>query len=406
RGAPMSPNTHASADRHERRAVVLGGGYAGVMAANRLTRKHDLTVTMINPRSSFVERIRLHQHAAGTYAAARGLREVLSDPVDLITDTVTRIDTPARRLELASSGSIDYDYLVYAAGSGNRPGGTADVPGGDLTYRIGVLEEAQRLQAALHETPASAPVTVVGGGLTGIETAAELAGGGRRVSLLCGGVLAPSLHPRARQRLRHGLARLGVEVREGSGSRAVAVEVGHIELDDGRRLLSEVTVWAAGFAAADLAARSGLRTDAAGRLRTDETLTSIDDLRIVAAGDAAAPSGLPVRMSCQAAMQLGPQAAETVLPRIAGRQPPPIGVAFVSQCVSLGRKAGLMQLTRRDDSPIRLHMGGRAGAVVKETICSGILTQLRFEARHPGRMKWWQTDPRRQRRLASATSQS
>src|SRR5699024_2211324 len=130
----MSPNTHASADRHGRRAVVLGGGYAGVMAANRLTRKHDLTVTMINPRSSFVERIRLHQHAAGTYAAARNLREVLSDPVDLITDTVTRIDPAARRLELASGGSIDYDYLVYAAGSGNRPGGTADVAGGELAY--------------------------------------------------------------------------------------------------------------------------------------------------------------------------------------------------------------------------------------------------------------------------------
>src|SRR5699024_7378954 len=195
--------------------------------------------------------------------------------------------------------------------------------------------------------PDAAPVAVIGGGLTGIETAAELAGGGRRVSLLCGGVLGPSLHPRARQRLRQALGTLGVEVREGSGSRAVAVEVGHIELDGGRRLPSEVTIWAAGFTASDLGARSGLRTDAAGRLRTDETLTSIDDPRIVAAGDAAAPSDLPLRMSCQAAMQRGPQAAETVLRRLAGKPPRPIGVAFVGQCLSLGRKAGLIQLTRR-----------------------------------------------------------
>ncbi|EUA29995.1 NADH dehydrogenase domain protein [Mycobacterium xenopi 4042] len=79
-----------------------------------------------------------------------------------------------------------------------------------------------------------------------------------------------------------------------------------------------MTVWTAGFGVPDLAARSGLSTDALGRLLTDETLTSIDDPRIVAAGDAAAPSGQPLRMSCQAAGPLGVQAANTVLARIAG----------------------------------------------------------------------------------------
>jgi choline dehydrogenase-like flavoprotein len=45
--------------------VVISGGYAGVMAANRLTRREDVTVTLINPRTSFVERLRLHQLVAG-----------------------------------------------------------------------------------------------------------------------------------------------------------------------------------------------------------------------------------------------------------------------------------------------------------------------------------------------------
>lgn len=43
--------------------VVIGGGYAGVMAANRMTRR-GVTVTLINPRPAFVERIRLHQRQA------------------------------------------------------------------------------------------------------------------------------------------------------------------------------------------------------------------------------------------------------------------------------------------------------------------------------------------------------
>ena len=49
--------------------VVIGGGYAGVMAANRLTQRDHVTVTLINPRPSFVERLRLHQLAGGSHEA-------------------------------------------------------------------------------------------------------------------------------------------------------------------------------------------------------------------------------------------------------------------------------------------------------------------------------------------------
>jgi NADH:ubiquinone reductase (H+-translocating) len=57
-------------------------------------------------------------------------------------------------------------------------------------------------------------------------------------------------------------------------------------------------------------------------------LTSVDDRRFVAAGDSAAPSDLPVRLSCQAAGPQGAQAADTVLSRIAGEQPVPINLGF------------------------------------------------------------------------------
>jgi len=119
-----------------------------------------------------------------------------------------------------------------------------------------------------------------------------------------------------------------------------------VVLADGALLPSAVTVWTAGFGVPELAARSGLRTDELGRLLTDETLTSVDDPRIVAAGDAAAPSGQPLRMSCQAAIPLGAQAANTVLSRIAGTPPAVINQAFTGQCVSIGRSYATVQLAR------------------------------------------------------------
>ena len=117
---------------------------------------------------------------------------------------------------------------------------------------------------------------------------------------------------------------------------------------------ARVTIWTAGFGVPELAAASGLHTDALGRLLTDETLTSVDDSRIVAAGDAAAPSGQPLRMSCRAAGPLGAQAANTVLSRIAGTEPAVIDQAFAGSCVSLGRHAATIQLARKDDTAVNL----------------------------------------------------
>ena len=72
--------------------VVVGGGYSGVMAANRLTQRDDVTVTLINPRPKFVERIRLHQLVGGSNDAVVDYREILAPTVGLMVDTATRID--------------------------------------------------------------------------------------------------------------------------------------------------------------------------------------------------------------------------------------------------------------------------------------------------------------------------
>lgn len=384
--------------------VVIGGGYAGVLAANRLTHRDDITVTLVNARSSFVDRIRLHQLVGGSHDAIVDYRDVLDDGVRLVVDTATRIDASERTVQLASGRPLAYDYLIYAVGSHNAE---PSVPGaGQFAHPIATLEAAQQLRQVLDDTPFDAPVTVVGAGPTGIETAAELAELGRHVTLVCGETLGPYLHPKGRRSVAHQLARLGVSVVDGQGTRVVEVSRDAVRLADGRELASAVTIWAAGFGVPDLATRSGLTTDAAGRLIADETLTSVDDDRILAAGDSASPSGLPYRMSCQAAVQLGPHAAGTVLSRVDGEDPEPAALAMTSQCISLGRHAGIYQLARPNDTAVGFYIGGRAAALVKEFICSGIVWALGYEGRHPGSVHYpgWARDHRRARLLAGTSA--
>jgi NADH:ubiquinone reductase (H+-translocating) len=368
------------------KVVVIGGGYAGTLAANRLQQNTGIDITLVNPRPKFVQRLRLHQFVAGTGDATADYGSLLGDGVHLVVDSATRIDTAARKVVLESGGALDYDYVIYAVGS------TAEVSAGvfgaaEFAYPLAEFEPAQRLRAAIEASHPDAPITVVGAGLTGIEVAAELTEQGRNVTLVCGGRLAPSFGEPARRSVANWFARNGVEVLD--TAEVVEVRPDAVVFADGTVRPSALTVWTAGFGVPELANRSGLRTDALGRLVTDETLTSVDDDHIVAAGDCGAPSGEALRMACYTAGPTAAAAADTVLSRIAGVRPAPFGLAFVASNVGLGRRAAVGQFTRKDDTPVDFHIRGRLPALIKEAVTKGTLWGLRREARKPGSSVWY-----------------
>lgn len=380
--------------------VVVGGGYAGVMAANRLAGRAGVTVTVINPRPVFVPRLRLHQLVGGTHEAVTDFETVLADGVRLVVTAAERIDATARRVILADGDSLGYDYLIYAIGSTDA---APVVPGAaEFAYPLATLESARRLRSVLDDTPVSAAVTVVGGGPTGIETAAELAEQGRPVTLVCGAELLPYLHAKARRTGRKYLTDLGVTIVAGPEAVVTAVTPHAVQLADGRTVDSRVTIWTAGFGVPDLAARSGLRTDAAGRLLTDETLTSVDDERILAAGDCSAPSGVPFRMSAYAAGCLGAHAADTLTARLTGDRPEPIDLSLAAMCLSFGRRAGIFQISRKDDTALPLYFPGRAGKKLKEFACRSSVAHLVTEASKPGSHHWPKDGKHRPTLLAAA----
>ncbi|GAB3992530.1 FAD-dependent oxidoreductase [Glycomyces albus] len=375
------------------RIIVVGGGYAGVLAANRLTQRDDVSVTLINSRSTFVQRLRLHQFVTGSDEAVVHYRKVLADPVRLVVDEVTGIDATGRAVTLSDGRAVGYDYLVYAVGSASPE---PRVPGArEFAHRMDTLEEAQRLRSALDDVPETAPLTVVGGGPTGVETAAELAEQGRRVTLVCGGELVPYLHRRARRTAAKRLAELGVTVLEGPDKKVAEVSRETVLLTGGETLPSQLTVWTVGFGVPDLAARSGLSTDADGRMLTDETLTSVDDDRIVAAGDAVAPSDTPFRKSAYSAGCLGGHAADTILARIAGKRPEPLNLSFNAMCVSLGGRTGIFQIGNRDDVATGVYIPGRAGSALKRLSYKASIKHLIDEARKPGSHTWPKGEKRR-----------
>lgn len=380
---------------HRHRVVVVGAGYAGVLAANRILSSRraedpaqNCSITVINPRDEFVERIRLHEVAAGTRStAALPLRELLHPGAEVVVGTARLIDPDRRRVDVAvgdATATVGYDTLVYAVGSTTARA----VPGvGEFTHHAGDADAAADLCTALAALAPTSVVRVVGGGSTSVEIASEIAGArpDLAVGLVAGGDVLGFMRPTARRRILRTLDRLGVTWRE--DTRVTQVRDRELRTADGTVLPFDVCVWAAAFEVPDLAGRSGLVTDAAGRLRVDATLTSLDHPDIVGAGDAvvAPPEvGAHLRMACATALPLGGHAAATVLARMRGEELPVLSVGFAAQCMSLGRGAGYFQLVRADDSPRPLALSGRLGATAKESICTMTVDKLRAERTRPG----------------------
>ncbi|WP_067143469.1 NAD(P)/FAD-dependent oxidoreductase [Microtetraspora malaysiensis] len=345
------------------RVVVVGAGYAGTIAANRLARKvKEAEITVINPRSDFVERVRLHEQIAGTGAAATPLTSMLSEGVAWRMGTVDKIGDD--QVILGDGASLGFDYLFLAVGSTVAP-----LPG---TVPVGTWEGAEEARAALAELPGGRAVTVIGGGLTGIETASEIAFGRPDLRVrIVGQTIAASLSAGGQKRVRTGLDRLNVEVVEDSVTQIDpgAGEGGGdmVRLNSRPQFTSDLTLWAIIGSVPDLAARSGLEVDADGRAVVDEHLRSVTDPRIFVVGDCAAVPGS--RASCATAMPQGVHAADTLARMIQGREPKPYSMGYIGQAVSLGRRDGLLQVSRRNDTVRRLYFAGRTAAVAKERVC-------------------------------------
>src|SRR4051794_32981001 len=188
--------------------VVLGAGYAGAIAAGRLARRlrrEDVAITLVNAEPDFVERVRLHQLATGQALRPRPLAEMFAGTgVTLRIARVTGVDADCRTVTL-SDGEISYDTLVYALGSHSND---HDVPGAaEHAYEIGGRAGALRLRDRLAHLQAGQTVAVVGGGLTGLEAATEIAEArpDLDVALATRGPLGDWLSPKARTHLRRVL---------------------------------------------------------------------------------------------------------------------------------------------------------------------------------------------------------
>ncbi|QKV73424.1 NAD(P)/FAD-dependent oxidoreductase [Amycolatopsis sp. Hca4] len=351
------------------RIVVLGAGYAGANAAGRLAKRlhpADTEITLVNADAEFVERVRMHQLATGQDLKPRPLAGVFAGTgVQLRIARVAAVDAERRTVALADGEELGYDTLVYALGST-----AAAVP--EHAHSLAGKESALRLRARLADLAAGGTVLVVGGGLTGIEAATEIAEArpDLEIALAARGGLGDWLSEKGRDHLRRAFDRLGITVHENTA--VTRVEPATATTADGRTIPAQVTVWTAGFAVHPIAAATTLTVSETGQIVVDDTMRSVSHPDVYAVGDAAyarGGHGTPLRMSCASGIPTAQLAADAIAARLTGRPVPENKIGYAVQCVSLGRRDAVIQRVTPDDVAKPSAATGKTAARIKELIC-------------------------------------
>ncbi|KWV93214.1 FAD-dependent oxidoreductase [Erythrobacter sp. YT30] len=363
--------------------VVVGAGFGGLAAVNRLKRL-PVRITLIDKRNYHLFQPLLYQIATATLNPsdiATPIRSLFRSDgnVRVLKGEVAGVDKEEKTITLAHGETLVFDKLVIATGATHSYFGKDEwgkFAPGLKTVEDGVAVRGTILNAFEEAEASDDPerikrlltFVIVGAGPTGVELAgaiAELAkinvarefrtvdpATARVVLVQSGDRILPAFPKDLSAKAAASLEALGVEIR--LGSRVTEIAERHVRIGDDARIETETVLWAAGVAASPAARWLGVESDRSGRIAVDDHLRvqsgegSLQD--IFAIGDTAGSTawdGKPVPGLAPAAKQAGTHVANVVERELLGKsKPKPFVYKHQGSLATIGRKSAVADFGR------------------------------------------------------------
>ena len=365
------------------RIVILGGGFAGVHAAQQLERAlprgMPSEITIVNRDNFILFTPMLHEVAASDLDVTHIVNPIrrLVRRAALFVGEVEAVDLVGRRVivhhaEAGHRHELAYDHLVLALGAVTNFHGVPGLEERALTMKtlgdaialrnrlIQVLEQADFECAAADQRRELLTVLVAGGGFAGVETVGaaneflrdalraypRLSEDMLRVVLVHSG---PALLPELDEHLGHYAERMlrqsGVDVR--LHTRVTGVGDDGVTLSDGTMLPAQTIVWTAGTAPSPLLGDlpCGLEH---GRVIVDDCLRVPEWPGVWALGDCALVPDRTTGKFCpptaQHALRQGKALARNIAAELRGEAVQPFVFSTLGQLAAIGRRSGVANI--------------------------------------------------------------
>ena len=368
--------------------VVLGSGYAGTGAIQRLESElgGEAEITWVSEHDYHLVLHEVHRCISTPSVESKvaiPIDEVKSSSTEFVEARVTGVDVDERTVELDDGGTIDYDYLLVAVGSATAFYGIDGLE--EYSLELKGLDDAREIHERVADAAAGAtssePATAVvgGAGLSGIQTAGEIAeyrdehDAPIEIVLVEGlDQVLPNNDPELQGALRRRLEDRGIEIKCGEFVSKVDEEtiyVGGGEEEGPEELAYDVFVWTGGITGQEEIADCDLDKDErSNRIHAESDFQTSND-RVFALGDTALVEQGPDAIApptAQAAWQAADVAGENVARAIRGQPLKTWAHKDKGTVVSVGEDAVAHGV---DGIPINV-FGGRPARMLKKAIAA------------------------------------
>ena len=357
------------------RVLIVGGGFAGLNAAKGLGGAQGVEVILIDKRNHHLFQPLLYQVAmaglspADIAAPIRGMLSRYSN-IRVLLGTVESLDLERKIVE-ADIGEFSFDYLILCCGATHSyfghdeweeyaPGLKTLEQATEIRRRVLLAFENAERAADPEERRKYLTFVIVGGGPTGVELAGAIgemsrytlakdfrsinAKSARVILVEAGPRILPMFSEPQAERAMRDLESLGVQV-------WVSCAVTNIDRDGvqiGKDGVQAGTVlWAAGVKASSLGRKTGVETDAQGRVIVAPDLSVPSHSEIFVAGDQARhthQTGKPLPGTAPVAMQQGRYIAQTILGELKGEAREPFRFVDKGQMATIGRSKAILEM--------------------------------------------------------------
>lgn len=329
-----------------RTLLVLGGGYGGLALIQELLNNHlphDIEIILIDRMPYQGIKTEYYALAAGTVTDYHLRIQFPVHPrLTVRYGEVDSIDLESRIVLMKTGDCVSYDLLAIALGCIDN---YHDIPGADeYTCSIQTFSGTRETYRRLNDVKPYGTINIVGGGLSGVELAAELRESrpDLNITILDRGERVLSAFP----------AKLSQYVEEWFHHHQVQtlgrVSVSHVEKDalfnGAEEILSDVTVWTAGIQPVKVVQEMDVSKDRSGRIILDEYYRIPDYPEVYVIGDCAS---LPFAPSAQAAGAQGEQVAQVIQASWRGETPKLHPIRLKGTLGSLGKKSGFGLMGQR-----------------------------------------------------------
>ncbi len=359
----------------KKRVVIIGGGFAGLNTARKLSGRSDFHITIIDKRNHHLFQPLLYQVATAALNPADiavPIRTIFSKyaNVEVMMGYAYSVD-PVEKVVHTDIGDINYDYLVLACGATHSYFGHDEWE----THAPGLksLEEATEIRRRILESYEKAEIhrdpeiqkkyltfVVVGGGPTGVEMAGALGEISRftlskefrnidpkrsRVILIEGGQrILPGFDTELSEQATRDLENLGVTI----WTNSIVTDIRSDGLFIGKeRIQASTILWAAGVGSVPLNKSLGVAQDRMGRIIVNKDLSIQEYPEIFVAGDQACfidENGDPLPGIAPVAIQQGHHVPENILADVRGKARKDFHYFDKGIMATIGRERAVVQV--------------------------------------------------------------